>query len=270
MTKQDSDWVARAAQTATSGVGAALAATIGGSDGSVGATLAKTGLALAPGVAGAIAKLGIQAYSRRLERKIDRWMNLVAIFMDRGSIDAAAAEIKDNIEEEWAQAGVVEGVRTILSDISSEALPFLARLTAYYLGEKKVIDARAKRFCALLSACDAQVLKAVQDIINFCKSVPWEHAALELHMLSTKDGELRRFHLTAIRHAAKPEDREVGRVDANSCFFEGLHLLKQYQFARDGMSGFLDSIAGPGVAIIDRHDLEFIDPFLKAAQQVGV
>jgi hypothetical protein len=160
----------------------------------------------------------------------------------------------------------VEGARTILNDISSRALPLLARVTAYYLGNKKVVDLRAKRFCALLSACDDQVLAAVQDIVSFCKSVTWEHPALELHVLSTNDGDAKRLHLTAMRFAGKPEDREIACVDANSSFFEALHLLKQFQFARDGMSGFVDSMAGPGVAIIDRQNLDFIDPFLRSAQ----
>jgi hypothetical protein len=266
MSKQGEDWSARAAQAATAGTIAALEASISGSAGSTGAVLARAGLALAPGVAGAVAKLGIQAYSRRLARKIDAWMNLVAIYMDRGSVDTAAAEIEEQIEEEWAHAAVVEGVRTILNDISSRALPLLARVTAYYLGNKKVVDLRAKRFCALLSACDDQVLAAVQDIVSFCKSVTWEHPALELHVLSTNDGDAKRLHLTAMRFAGKPEDREIACVDANSSFFEALHLLKQFQFARDGMSGFVDSMAGPGVAIIDRQNLDFIDPFLRSAQ----
>jgi hypothetical protein len=267
MTKQNEDWGARAAQTAAAGSIAALEAAISGSDGSDGAVLARTGLALAPGVAGAIAKLGIQAYSRRLARKIDGWMNLVAIYMDRGSVEAAAAEIEEHIDEEWAHAAVVEGVRAILNDISSVALPFLARVTAHYLGDKKVIDLRGKRLCALLAACDDRVLAAIQDIVAFCKRVTWEHPVLELHMLSTNDGDVKRLHLTAMRSSGKAEEREIARVAANSSFFEALHLLRQFQFAREGMSGFFGSKAGPGVAIIDRDNLDFIDPFLKAAQQ---
>jgi hypothetical protein len=78
---------------------------------------------------------------------------------------------------------------------------------------------------------------------------------------------VKRLHLTAVRFRGKPEDREIARVEADSSFFEALHLLKEHQFARDGMSGFLDSIAGPGVAIVNRDNLDFIAPFLTAAQQ---
>lgn len=264
MNKRNEDWGSKAAETTTSGAVAALEASIGGSTGSIGAVLAKSGLALAPGIAGTIVKVGIQAYSRRLERKIDVWMSLVAAFMDRGSVNAAAAEIEENIEQEWAQAAVAEGVRTILNDISEATLPFLARLTAHYLVEKKVIDLRAKRFCALLSSCDVQVLTAVQRIINFCGAVHWENAALELHIVSANDRGTKCLHLAALRLSGRSEDREIARVDADSSFIEAFHLLKQHQFLREAGSGFVGTISGPGVAIVDRENLEFLLPYLRA------
>ena len=266
MSKEKRDWIIKATETGVRGSLAAIDAALSGSAGVVGSVLAKTGLALAPGVAGLIAKAGVQAYSRRLEAKIDRWMDLVAIFMDIGSVDAAAAEITEHIEEEWAHAAVVEGVRAILSDISASALPFLARLTASYLGAKKVIDGRGKRFCALLAACDDQVLTALRHIVTIFRGVKSESTALQVQMRSTNDGGENRLYLAAIQHQDEGGDREIARIDADESLFEALHLMKQFQFARDTMSGFSDTISGPGVAIIERKDIDFIDPFLRAAQ----
>ena len=114
MSETKQDWITKATETTASGVAGALDSAISGSLGAAGAVLAKTGLALAPGVAGGLRSSAIEAYSRRLAKKTDCWMDLVAIYMDRGSVDAAAAEINNNIDEEWANAAVVEGVRAIL------------------------------------------------------------------------------------------------------------------------------------------------------------
>jgi hypothetical protein len=266
MSKENQDWIVKATETAVRGSAAAIDA-VSGSAGVAGAVLVKTGLALVPGVAGAIAKLGIQACSRRLERKIDRWMDLVAIYMDRGSVDAAAEEIKEHIEEEWAHAAVVEGVRAILGDISAAALPFLARLTAYYLGAKKVMDGRGRRFCALLSACDEPVLTALRSIVSFCNGVEWESTALQIQIRSTSDGGDKHLYLAAVRQQAEGGDREIARLEADTSFFEAFHLMKQFRFARDTMSGFYGRISGPSVAVIEKEDLDFIDPFLRAAEQ---
>jgi hypothetical protein len=263
MTKHDQAWIVKAAETAVSGAAGGADALISGAAGAAGSVLTKSGLALAPGVAGAIAKLGIWAYSRHLSAKIDQWMDLVATYMDLGSVEAAAVEITESIDEEWAHAAVVEGVRAILNDINIEALPFLARVTAYYLGGKRPIDRRGKRLCDLLSVCDADVLNAFRGIVAFCKGVRADRPIVELHMLMDRgEGEIRTLHLAAVDRRKKREEQEIGRIDASAAFYEALHLMKEHQLARDGNSGFIGSTAGPGVAIIDQGALDFIAPFL--------
>jgi hypothetical protein len=68
--------------------------------------------------------------------------------------------------------------------------------------------------------------------------------------------------LTAVDRTKKREEQEIGRVKANASSFEALHLMKEHQFSRDGSSGYIGRIAGPGVAMIDRESLDFLGPFL--------
>jgi hypothetical protein len=105
--------------------------------GTIGVLLKDAGMALVPGLGGAVASLAVKTYAKRLERRLDEWLGLVAMYLGMGAISDASTFVSEHIDEEWAHQGVAEGVRAILNDLDDAALPSLARLVAWRMKSRK-------------------------------------------------------------------------------------------------------------------------------------
>jgi hypothetical protein len=230
----------------------------------VAALLKDAGLSLVPGLGTAVASFAVKVYTKRLERRLDEWLGLVAMYLEMGAVSAAATEISDHIDEEWAQQGVVEGVRAILNDIDDAALPSLARLTAHHLKAHTVHDTRDKQAARLLCACDRATFMSLLQITTICnRDFPPEHDQIEIVIVSRNEPSPAGLRFQ-IRRPGVEDSAAAQVVDypAVQTYFRAFHLLKQHEFARDNPSGFFGVIAGPQLAVISREQVKYLSIFI--------
>lgn len=225
----------------------------------IGVLLANAGVALVPGLGSALAVAAVRAYSRRLEAKLDRWLALVAALLELGTVEEAAKHVLANIDEPWANKGVVEGVRAVLGDIDDAVLPSLALLTARRIKGKVLFDPAAKRAIRLLCDCDHIVFKALVDVVQACHAAfPQADETVEGVLTGQQNGSYK-FEVR-VPHAAGVQ--VLGRIDAARHFFHVLHLLKTHEFATDTPSGSMDVAGGPHVMLIRRDQVAYLRSFV--------
>jgi hypothetical protein len=232
---------------------------------------AAAALAIIPSVAGGLVRSAVRASSKRFQKKLDRWWEMVAFEMDRGDVAAAAAEIEERIQEDWAREAVMEATNILLGDIDEAAIAFLARLTALAFKGRRVPNERDKRAARLLASSRREVLEGLRSLLRSCVAAwPVGESVVEARAMQPGDGpgsepvdatrSGKTGKMSVILKGSSPEHPAFSVSDQILDLFDA---LKRGGFALDARSQWMDTQAGPQVAQLDRVEIEFLDQLLR-------
>lgn len=241
-------------------VAEALAAlAVGASEGTnLLSSLCGAGLAVVPAAIERLAGSALKVYRARLERKANTWLQLVAHLMELGSSEEAAKVVEESIDEPWAHESVVEGVRAVLDDIDTAALPALAKIIARRLKSRTAPNKRDKRAIRMLCELEAESYEALVSVVRIIgKSEETSQLRMKVEIKAPRGKDTL---LVLVRSKAPPFPEVASVTEPAPAGWEGaFSFLKRHGFGEDGSSGVQ---TGRHFMIVDLRDVTYLKEIL--------
>ena len=241
----------------------------------VAAATAPAGSAVTVAVAAMPALLGwavdriSTARQKAAEERVRLWLENVAAAMEFGSKESVQQEFDEHIDEPWARDGLLESFRHLSDCLSEDVIPSLGRLTADYLTAERPPDAFFRCFGGMLAGLDPEAFVALLELVEALGiddplADGAEQTPLTLTVQTSEHGQAGVI-LTDHRYEKKDSRHErfvefVKQKEATRLF----SYLKTANLGVDNASGYVGSVAGPHVIVIDAETIARMRRYLAA------
>lgn len=205
------------------------------------ASLAVGPTAVLAGTAGLIAKRAIgKAYESRLNARIERWLSDLAAALEFGTAERVEQVFEENATAKWATDGLIESFRHLLGALDDETIPYIARLTALYVAEKKPPDELFRSLGGFLSEVSGRELTAFRSLVGQLSTINAPPVTRWLELALGKD-------VVNVRIYEKNKEIVLAEILSHGCERRIFALAKRHTLGYDSASGYLGSVSGPHI-----------------------